>query len=139
MDSTLYIIIGILWLGYTLYKANSKQQARSPLTQAEKNSVAKKEIFEESTRMPIYQPLNSFFETEMEQIPVTELSYDEITLQQNEKIVNYDTLAFADLKTDEVSATQKQVPQKISDLNRNGLVFDPVKAVIFSEIMKRNY
>ena len=146
MEDYIYILLGIAWLIFTVYKAKQKKrnakpaadQLSEPSEYEQENGV--KSIFneilgtnipEENTRS-FADILNEYEEKQSQEYPVEKIQIDSkldtVPEEEGLSVFGKDVL-------DEIADSAPQDPVTVRDF----LDFDIRKAVIFSEIINRPY
>ncbi|MCK9616948.1 MAG: hypothetical protein M0R21_03845 [Lentimicrobiaceae bacterium] len=141
MDDVIYIIIGVFWLIYAIYKGNQKlQTVKKPPAAVERTDTTKNSFSEPLTQQQFFfEPFSPEPEAQEENIPEPTITYDELTLQQQSKIFTYDSLAKEEINQQQQGKKEEKTEIREHQQTNANTDFDAVKAVIYSEILKRNY
>ena len=146
MEDYIYILLGIAWLVYTVYKAKQKSRNAKPAdaqlneppeygqesdVKSIFNEILETDIHEENTRS-FADILNEYEEKRSQEHPVEKIQIDSKldTVPEEEGLSVFDQ--------DELEETVDSVPQDPVTL-RGFLDFDIRKAIIYSEIINRPY
>lgn len=149
-DDYIYILVGLIWLGFSIYKGvQKKKAASSPVTDAEDGNPPEKkksifddflnQILQEEEPVP-YQPVDEEIPIEKEPVVAENITENrQFSYDDNYEESNY--LAQTDVYQKESAArstleTQIETPPK-KQLKKPR--FNLRKAVIYSEILNTRY
>jgi len=150
MEDYIYILLGVVWIIYAVYRANQKKKAkqRTPETEPTSGSETQNEMRSllegiltgEVTNAPkpssyIDESLSAITEVqpEYENVDIkTDYKLDTIPIEERERLVEdeYLELSFSQIFNNEDSE---------QELEREDIDFDLRKAIIYSEILNRPY
>jgi len=142
-EDYIYILIGIIWIVFSIYQGRKKKQQKSSQPTAEKKKSFFETLLDEVVEKNKQSGQVYDFEPEIEkEAPVAvketiedrKFSYDDYYEERN-----YDEANEAIIKDGPISLSVS--PQKLKSRRRNGrkIKFDLRKAVIYSEILKPRY
>lgn len=141
-EDIIYIVIGVLWIAYSIYKGTKKGRAKSRKEQAPTDSEEKKKsVFDTflddilAKEEPVlYTPPAEDIVTEEKEVEEKVFSYDDYYEKSNyqERFNVIDSKLESDIK---IEAEPTILPSK----KRKKPRIDLRKAVIYSEILNRRY
>lgn len=153
-EDFLYIIIGLVWIIFSFYKAKKKKQERESPTQTEENDSLVESILnemglqDEKEEHPFVEPSHSSIDVEPEIEPEVSSS----TYEENSEVFSYDDIYEESNynSIDDVIERKPVVPigkideaYKISGSSSSNMKitknFNLSKAIIYSEILKKVY
>jgi hypothetical protein len=151
LEDIIYIVIGLIWLVFSIYKGAQKSKAKK---QVSPESEPQPEPEEKKTESVFNRFLENLMKEEesvpYEKVELTpeENSYDADAVKDSEKVFSYDD-QFEESNVFERTNVYEEEPSKQTTLNqelkthlkrsRKKPRFDLRKAVIYSEILNRRY
>lgn len=148
MEDYIYILLGIVWILYSAYRASKKKKARNPSPQKREFTAEKKNEVEDVFKKVLLgetEPYEPAYERDYFEEP--EPAFE----NEKEPVVNKTKFKLDSVPKEEgVSIFEDSVEEKYDEITtgedaqesenlRDYLNFDLKKAVIFSEILNRPY
>ncbi|MCF8295957.1 MAG: hypothetical protein K9J13_00310 [Saprospiraceae bacterium] len=142
MEKFIYLLIGIGWIVYSIYKRSQKQAAKQTHQPSSQNQTSPKSLLEELLLGEDFK--NIPIETDESDLPYRNQIHDEEAISFNQafektsninKTYSKTPLTRIQQKTQDIEQAVEDEAINLLDLND----FDLRKAVIYSEILKRPY
>jgi len=143
-ENILYILIGIIWVVFSIYQAKKRKKQKS---ESQSGAKKKKSFFEtlidEMTQQNQKQTDNSYDNDSIVAEPVVKLDNDyeeeKYTYDDYYEEGNYDEVKDVVSTTEPLTKQISKHEQKSHLTKRKKIRFDLKKAVIYSEILKPKY